>query len=530
VSAPRILALAALAVALASAGCGGDEAPPPAREPVARYGADGALPAGVRPSSRPDVVLVVLAGVRRDAALGNAAIVPAMPRLVEFARGATTFAEAASPAATSEAGFASILTGLLPTGHGVQPRRGSRTPPLIPAVATLAEILRAAGWRTASFSEGGDVGPAKGFDQGFDEATEGWRLEGGVDRVAAWWEAGKRDVPALLVVHADDTAEPYGPKSASAPLRPHEAEVLAAADGAVARAKDAGGVVDPADALALEWARVSSAQGAALVATGVERDRLAEGFARAARLPAMTGDGARTLADEATRAYRENLRRVDGLLGDLLDRLTAGGLRDDAVVVVVSDCGCALGERASRRRFGRGGSLLEESVHVPLAVRAKGRLAPGVVGGSCGTLDVAATVLDLVGLPRPRDGDGRSLVEMAAHPDAPGVPVFGRERAVEATADGRVEERDLVSVRTAKGKFVASLDLVTLKWTEEVYDRRTDPAEVNPLPVEWVAGLGADFGKAVAAVRDLLSGRREHLRDVGLEGYAIRGGGGAGGN
>jgi hypothetical protein len=45
-----------------------------------------------------------------------------------------------------------------------------------------------------------------------------------------------------------------------------------------------------------------------------------------------------------------------------------------------------------------------------------------------------------------------------------------------------------------------------------------------------VAGLGADFGKAVAAVRDLLSGRREHLRDVGLEGYAIRGGGGAGGN
>jgi uncharacterized sulfatase len=97
------------------------------------------------------------------------------------------------------------------------------------------------------------------------------------------------------------------------------------------------------------------------------------------------------------------------LVLDALDQLK---LRDNTIVVFVSDNGFHLGEHGLWSKM----TLLEESLRVPLIIRAP-EIAPGVSDRVVELLDIYPTVLDLAGLPPAPHAEGRSLAPLLRQPD-----------------------------------------------------------------------------------------------------------------
>ena len=122
---------------------------------------------------------------------------------------------------------------------------------------------------------------------------------------------------------------------------------------------------------------------------------LREGFAD----PELIGDprhGTSQYSQEVRnriRKYDSEIGYADKHIGALLDRIDRLGMRDNTLVVLVSDHGEGLGEHGF---VGHGRWLYESTVHVPWIMRLPGKIDPGtVVRSGVSTLDLAPTVLDL---------------------------------------------------------------------------------------------------------------------------------------
>jgi arylsulfatase A-like enzyme len=87
------------------------------------------------------------------------------PNLDAFADDAIVFDQAFTNSSWTRPSFASILTGRLPSSHGVM----SKSDALPDAVITLPEALRPAGYATGGFATNFNVAPYFNFHQGFDE-------------------------------------------------------------------------------------------------------------------------------------------------------------------------------------------------------------------------------------------------------------------------------------------------------------------------------------------------------------------------
>ena len=173
----------------------------------------------------PDVFLVTIDTLRADhvACYGDRSIrTPALDRL---ARDGVRFANAFTPSPITNASHASILTGLVPSRHGVR----DFGMPLTSDVTTLAEELKSKGYETAAFIGAvilDSQGLAPGFDRGFDyydnfprnlseSASRYQRLERRgmeVERHAESWMLVHRGTqPRFVWVHFYDPHDPYDP-------------------------------------------------------------------------------------------------------------------------------------------------------------------------------------------------------------------------------------------------------------------------------------------------------------------------------
>ncbi len=92
--------------------------------------------------------------------------------------------------------------------------------------------------------------------------------------------------------------------------------------------------------------------------------------------------------------YDAEVAYQDSLLADLLRRLDSPGLRENTLVVIVSDHGEMLGEH---QVMGHGLGVYEELIHVPLIVRAPGQQRGSRVAEPVSTTFLFHTVLDAVG-------------------------------------------------------------------------------------------------------------------------------------
>src|SRR5207253_994507 len=106
--------------------------------------------------------------------------------------------------------------------------------------------------------------------------------------------------------------------------------------------------------------------------------------------------------------YDGEIAYADASLGKLFDYLRQRGLYDRALIAVMSDHGESLGAHGESMH---GIFLYDETIRVPLLFKLPGELLAGRrVTSQVRLVDVAPTLLSMLGLPLPRTFQGESLV------------------------------------------------------------------------------------------------------------------------
>ncbi|MEQ8815906.1 MAG: choline-sulfatase [Thalassobaculum sp.] len=185
------------------------------------------------------------------------------------------------------------------------------------------------------------------------------------------------------------------------------------------------------------------------------------------------------------RAYYANISYLDEKIGALLDVLDRTRMRDDTVVVFLSDHGDMLGERGLWFKM----SFYEGSARVPLMVSAPG-LPAGRVAAPVSTLDVVPTLAALAGIDLGEVlpwTEGRDLTALAQGGER-GAPVL-----MEYAAEGSYAP--MVSVRDGRWKYNhCDLD------PPQLFDLENDPRELNNLAADPAhAATAAGFAALVRA-------------------------------
>ena len=316
-----------------------------------------------RSAAPPRLVVVYVMDALRADAVGHLGGRPGVsPVLDRLAREGVSFAAHRSVAPNTLPSTKALFTGRPYVARGgwkLTPEEGP----------TLAERFREAGYRTGLFSGNVHVGPAFGTDRGFEHVAEeeaelpGHPWNDNAARVQAAALAWVRSLPpgtkAFLYLHTIHPHNPYDPPE------PYRSRFTAGVPSAIDGSTD--------------------------TLTALKKKRIEAGPADRERLKGLY-----------TGAFSYN----DGELRDFLAALAAWAPPGETLAVFTSDHGEEL--------FDHGGvlhgyTLYEEMLRIPLVLWAPGRLRPGRVQAATDTLDLHATLLDLVGLSKPSGAPGRPL-------------------------------------------------------------------------------------------------------------------------
>lgn len=170
--------------------------------------------------------------------------------------------------------------------------------------------------------------------------------------------------------------------------------------------------------------------------------------------------------------YDYEIAIADRFVGEVLDAVDRLALADHTVVVILSDHGEAFGvHRAPEegKLFFHGQALYDEVLRAFLLIRAPG-VAPAVRDDLVGLIDVAPTILDLVGIPAPPTFVGRSLAPLLRGESLPPRPVGAQLQSTPAW------KHDATAFIDGTDKIILHDD-----GHAEVFDLAADPEERHDL-------------------------------------------------
>jgi len=384
----------------------------------------------------PHVFVVLIDTLRVDRVDAFGTRRGATPFLDSLAARSTVFHSAFAQTSWTSPSIASLFTSRYPSQHGIS-RFGSV---LASDEVTLAEALSERGYATGGFSANWLIRKELGYGQGFGrfEAKRGVgpafrnRSERAAKtgaRALAWIDGLAPDSgPVFAYVHVMNPHTPYHP-----------------GDEALAWAFEDEPRPDLADYAAHFRERAGS------------RDPEAQKTLR--------------------RLYDAEVRSVDADLAWMFAELDDRGLLENAIVVVVADHGEELWDHGS---IGHHHTLFDELIHIPLLIKLPGQTQRRDVYEAVSLIDVAPTVLELVGGSAPGEGDGkhvrpsegRSLAPvLRGEPDAHGpTPVVAELIQPEIFRRGSHERAVIIGPH----KLIAGV-----QGERAFFDREADPAEAN---------------------------------------------------
>lgn len=418
------------------------------------------------------------------------------PELARFQEDALLFERCLANAPWTLPSYLSVMSGLYPRSHSVTLdfQAGAVIAPqdvwqLADNRWTLAEALRARGYRTGAFIDTQWLSPIFRVHQGFDDYNgEGAlapfedphaHIEHIVEHlVPPWLAQGAPGQPPFLFLHALDAHGPYLP---DAPFRDTFVPTLEGARTLVPAGSD------NQTYRWMPWWMSSTLDIANLEAPSVP-------------------------LEEVVARYDESLLKVDAYLGKLFAHLRELGLYDDAVIVVTGDHGEFFGPGM----YGHG--LMQEAVlHVPLLLKLPGNAHGGLrVRTPVALVDVYPTLLELAGVPpRPERLHGTSLL---AHLETPGS---SSERAL-FSEGGHVEQYSITLgcwrlVEEFPGRESSESSLLSHPRVPEEWLRANFPELLTrPLTKTLLKELQAraGFAERVKELRELVAGPYYSLFDL----------------
>ena len=363
----------------------------------------------------PNVLLITIDTLRADRV--GAGITPTIDRL---AASGMRFTAARAAAPLTLPSHTTIMTGLWPPAHGVRENGVDR---LDERHATVARLLKAAGYRTAAFIGAYVLDRRFGLAQGFDayddqiprDPTASDRLEAErpasavIDRALAWLDRasppdpparpGLPDPPLFVWIHLYDPHAPYTPPS--------------------------------------------------------------EFLERARHVPAT----------ETSLRYDGEVMYADAQLARVLDWIGSRHLADRTLIIVAGDHGEGLGEHGERTH---GMLLYDSTLRVPLVLVEPGQPA-GHRDDPVSLADIAPTILHAAGVNVPSEMKGRDLVRLKLvrlKPDPTTTTTTTTNEVYAETEYPRTAGwSPLEALTDGRWKTIRGSS------SSEVYDLQTDPSE-----------------------------------------------------
>ena len=369
-------------------------------------------------NSSPDVYLITIDTLRADHVGCYGYKQVETPALDALAADGVRFTQAFTHSPITNTSHATILTGLLPSVHGVT----DFGVPLLPQHVTAAELLKAHGYQTAAFIgavilDSNTLAP--GLDRGFDfydnfPKTDGRDAEGKnpngnnkerwdrverrgmevVEHAEAWFDK-HRDGPHFVWVHLFDPHDPYEPPPPF--LQKYKDHLY---------------------------------------------------------------DGEIAYADSAVAHWIAFLKKA--------------GVYDNAMIIVTGDHGEGLGEHGEDTH---GLFLYDSTLHIPLLVKMPAKTAEAghrqtgaVIDAQVRTTDILPTILSATGVAAPAELNGESLLPLVDGQTASSR----RELFAETDYPLRWEWAPLRALRADNTKWIEAP-------RPELYDLQADPKELKNL-------------------------------------------------
>lgn len=360
------------------------------------------------------------------------------PNLDRFLTRAYLFKNALTPAPWTTPSHMSIFTSWYPSEHKVVNQFvdsgtdgnnikmvTANLKELSPAAVTLAQILKKNGYVTAGFTGDAGLKATHGHGQGFDKFYDETKF-GGLDTsqpLALEWLEKNKDKRFFLFLHGYDVHGMYAP-----------------ANG-------------------FDFRYVKKPYNGKYTGSTAEWNAL--------RREGLAGPGP-ILSDDDTAFWRaiydEKISLADEQFGKLLQYLRKNGLMENSIIVVLSDHGTAFLEHG---KFYHGNTLYGELVDVLLAIRVPGQEKGAKIESLVSTLDVAPTILSILGI------KGPSITRMK------GIDLTPATRGKDVSRDIFIETDYLLythkrGIQTPDGwKMILTME--DLK--RELYNLKTDPGE-----------------------------------------------------
>jgi arylsulfatase A-like enzyme len=166
--------------------------------------------------------------------------------------------------------------------------------------------------------------------------------------------------------------------------------------------------------------------------------------------------------------YDGEIRFTDDQIKILLDTLRSMNLLDDSLLVITGDHGEEFWEHDG---VAHGHTLYDELLRVPLIIHWPKEIKPKqIIGKQVSLIDLMPTILDMAGLPIPRQCRGQSLVPLFK----PSANQTFSERPVFSETESKIP---LKSIRSPSQKLIEHMKDKTF----ETYDLENDPFEWDDL-------------------------------------------------
>lgn len=405
----------------------------------------------------PNVLVLILDTVRASRLSLYGFTRATSPELTRISASATTFEYAMAPAPWTLPSHCSLFTGLYPNETTCRLQS-----PLDDGPTTLAEVLRARGYRTA------------GFIANHFYATHETGLARGFMRWDDFQVTFKQIVCSTTLGQTSVMRELFWPRDGVSRWRWLKHPQL---KGDPKRLNDrkAAPVVNEQF---LAWADADTSRPYFAVLNYFDaHDPYGAPF---------PWDTLFTKDPEPVDEYDRAVAFLDHHVGALVRRLEANGQLDRTVLVVLSDHGEHFGERGL---VNHGNSMYLPLLHVPLLIRYPPRMPPGKrVPHVVSLRDIPATILDLAGVPNDEMIAGTSLVAVLRQDDGHRSPVIAQTEQTDAWWG---------AAPTRRGSMDAVLDnrlhyIRISNGEEQLFDYRADYAETRDLSKEapWLESLG----------------------------------------